>query len=171
MSQKENDSPGKTSTEEQEPVKVMLADDDSEDQELFQEALEKTGTNAEVTVVNNGQELMDNLKDPDQENPDIIFLDVNMPVKDGKKALKEIKKDDELKEIPTVILSTSDNDKDVRETFEAGANLYIRKPNSFKVFTLLLKKVFSFHWAGSLLRPVWRHFFISEKSVTDENHR
>ena len=99
MFQQENEVSSQSSGELSKPVKVILADDDAEDQELFQDALQRTGTNAEVTVVSNGQELVDNLKDPKQENPDIIFLDINMPIKDGKQALKEIKKDEELKEL------------------------------------------------------------------------
>ena len=112
-----------------------------------------------------GKELLKNLKDPEQENPDIIFLDINMPVKDGKETLKEIKKDDELKDIPAVMLSTSDHPKEVKDTFEKGASLYIAKPSSLKGFALLLKKVFSFHWAGILVRPVWNRFFMSEKNI------
>jgi CheY-like chemotaxis protein len=154
------------SNEETKPVKVILAEDDPDDQEIFQEALKQSDVNAELTIVSNGKELVDTLKDNNQENPDIIFLDLNMPVKDGKEALKEIKTDEELKEIPAVVLSTSDNPKEIKESFQAGANLYLTKPNSFKAFVLLLRKVFSFHWTRSLLRPVWSRFFFSEKNIT-----
>ena len=171
MSQKEHELIEKSSQEDVEPVKVILADDDKEDQELFEQALEKTGVETELTVVNDGQQLVENLKDPKVENPDIIFMDINMPVKDGKQALKEIKKDNELKQIPTVMLSTSGNPKEVQETFDAGASLYITKPHSFKNFILLLKKVFSFHWAGILLRPVWQRFFITEKNIKEDSDR
>jgi len=170
MSQNGNELSSQSSAEESEPVKILLAEDDKEDQELFEEAVKKTGENIELTVVANGKELVNNLKDKEQENPDIIFLDINMPVKDGRQALKEIKEDEELKEIPTVVLSTSDHAKEIQESFEAGASLYVKKPNSFRGFILLLKKVLSFHWAGKLLRPVWRHFFITEKNITEEKH-
>lgn len=168
MPQNENELIDDSSAEDSKTVKVILADDDKEDQELFEQAIDETGVNTELTVVDNGKELVDNLKDPEVENPDIIFMDINMPVKDGKQALKEIKQDEELKNIPTVMLSTSGSAKEVKETFDAGASLYIAKPNSFKSFILLLKNVFSFHWAGLLLRPVWHRFFMSEKSIRDD---
>ena len=165
MSQKEDELSPQATVEKPDPVKVTLADDDREDQQLFQEALDKTGTNAQLTVVNNGQELVNSLKDHEQEKPDIIFLDINMPLKDGKQALKEIKKDEELKEIPTVVLSTSGSATDVKETFESGASAYVKKPSSFGSLILILKKVFFFHWAGKLLKPIWDRFFISEKNI------
>jgi len=156
-------------TEKKEPVKVILADDDKDDQETFQDALNEAKIPTELTTVNNGQQLMDNLKDPSKPNPDIIFLDINMPVKSGKEALAEIKKDETLKEIPAVMLSTSENAKDVEDTFNAGANLYMRKPYSFKNFILLLKKVFSLKWAGALLKPLRKNFLMSEKNISEKD--
>ena len=150
----------------QEPVKVVLADDDKDDQEIFTEALNHADIPADVTAVDNGQELLNHLKDPAEPNPDIIFLDINMPVKNGKQVLAEIKADENLKDIPTVMLSTSENPKDVEETFNAGANLYVRKPYSFKNFVLLLKKIFTLKWAGSLLKPIRKSFFMSEKHIS-----
>lgn len=148
------------------PLKITLAEDDRDDQELFLHALKKTDANAEVTVVTNGQDLVNTLKDPKEENPDIVFVDINMPVKDGMQALQEIKKDEELKDIPAVMLSTSDNEKEVRASFESGANLYVTKPTSLKNFSHILKKIFFFHWTGELIRPIWNRFFISEKTIS-----
>jgi CheY-like chemotaxis protein len=113
-----------------EPVKVVLADDDKDDQEIFTDALTETNIPADLTMVDNGQELIDHLKDPEEPNPDIIFLDINMPGKNGKEVLAEIKRDEEIKDIPTVMLSTSEHVKDVEESFNAGANLYVQKPYS-----------------------------------------
>ncbi len=148
-----------------EPVKVLLADDDKDDQQLFTAAIEEAMVNAEVTTVDNGRDLMDKLKDPEEPNPDIIFLDVNMPVKDGKEALAEIKKDETLKDIPTVMLSTSDSPKDVEETFKQGANLYVKKPNSFNSLILILKNIFKLHWAKALLKPVRQSFLVTEQNI------
>ncbi len=150
-----------------EPVKVVLADDDKDDQEIFKDALTETKIPAEVTTVDNGQELMNHLKDPETPEPEIIFLDINMPVKNGKDTLAEIKKDEELKDIPTVMISTSDNPKDVEDSFNSGANLYVRKPFSFKNFILILKKVFMLKWAGILLKPFKRSFYISENNISE----
>lgn len=151
------------------PVKVMLADDDKDDQEVFHDALQETDVPAELTIVDNGQELLDKLKDPSEPNPDIIFLDINMPVKNGLECLEEIKKDETLKDIPAVILSTSDNAKDVEQTFNAGANLYVPKPFSFRNMVLLLKKVFMLKWAGDLFKPLRKTFLMSEKNLSDNN--
>jgi len=153
--------------ENKEPVKVLLAENDKDDQEIFHEALTEANIPADLITVDNGQELMDNLKDPSEPNPDIIFLDINMPVKNGKECLAEIKSDETLKEIPTVMLSTSENVKDVEDSFNTGANLYVRKPFSFKSFILLLKKIFLLKWAGVLLKPVRKTFFMSEKNISE----
>ncbi len=151
-----------------EPVKVILADDDKDDQELFEEALAKTDIPSELTTFSNGKDLMDNLKDPNEANPDIIFIDINMPLKNGKEALAEIKADEDLKDIPTVILSTSKTEKDVEETFQAGASLYVPKPNSFNTFIVLLQKIFLAPAFSKTLRAACSAFFnfLSSASVS-----
>lgn len=154
---------------EKEPLKIILAEDDKDDQELFTEALSETKVPSEVITVENGEELINTLKDEDESKPDIIFIDINMPIKGGKEALAEIKSDQELKEIPAVMLSTSDHPKDIEETFNNGANLYIQKPNSFNVFILILKKVFILHWTKALLNPVKNIFFVSEKNISQKD--
>lgn len=160
------ENPDAESPKEKEPVKILLAEDDTEDQELFIDALDEAQIASEVTTVENGQELLDTLRDESQSDPDIVFIDVNMPVKGGKKALEEIKKDDELRGIPTVMLSTWDHPSDIEDTFAKGADLYVQKPNSFNAFVLLLKKVFFLHWTRALLDPVKKLFFVSEKNIS-----
>ena len=103
--------------DEKEPVKIILAEDDTEDQELFLDALEEAEVPSEVTTVENGQELLDTLRDESKPNPDMIFIDINMPVKGGRQALAEIKGDKELRDIPTVMLSTWDHPSDIEDTF------------------------------------------------------
>ncbi len=149
-----------------EPLKIILAEDDTEDQELFLDALEQAQVPSEVTTVENGLQLLDNLRDESQPNPDVIFIDVSMPVKGGIKALEEIKKDEELREIPAVMLSTWDHPADIEDAFEKGADLYVQKPSSFAGFVLVLRKVFLLHWAKALLSPVKKLFFVSEKNVS-----
>ncbi len=153
----------------EDPVKVVLADDDKDDQEIFQDALTETNIPVALATVDSGQELMDHLKDPTEPNPDIIFLDVNMPVKNGKEVLAEIKSDETLNEIPIVMLSTSGHVKDVEDTFTAGANLYVQKPGSFTSLIILLKKIFTLKWAGVLMNPVRKTFLMSEKNVAHED--
>ena len=155
--------------EKKETVKVVLADDDKDDQEVFRDALTETKIPADLTTVDNGKELIDHLKDPAVPNPDIIFLDINMPVKDGKESLAEIKNDETLKDIPTVMFSTSDNTKDVDDTFNAGANLYVRKPFSFRNLIVILEKIFMMKWAGTLLKPLRKTFFMSERNISERD--
>ena len=151
-----------------EPVKIILAEDDKDDQELFKEALNATKIPSEVTTVDNGEKLVNTLKDPAEPKPDIVFIDINMPVKGGKEALEEIKSDQKLKEIPAVMLSTSDHPNDIEDTFNKGANLYVQKPNSFSGFILILKKIFLLHWTKALLNPVKNIFFVSEKNISQD---
>lgn len=92
-----------------------------------------------------------------------------MPVKGGKEALAEIRSDQELNEIPAVMTSTSNHPKDIEETFNKGANLYIQKPSSFTGFILILKKVFILHWTKALINPVKNIFFVSEKNISHKD--
>jgi CheY-like chemotaxis protein len=149
------------------PVKITLADHDKVDIENFQEAIEKAHVNADVTIVDNGQELMDNLQDATQPNPDIIFLDMDMPLKDGKECLKEMQNDEGLKDIPTVIYSASNSEKDIDDAFKSGANLYLPKPVFFRNLVRLIKKIFMINWKQTLLNPLRENFLLSEESVSD----
>ncbi|MFD2940353.1 MULTISPECIES: response regulator [Flavobacterium] len=164
-----SETPSGENLNEKEPVKIILAEDDKDDQELFIDALDEADIPSEVTAVENGQQLVNTLRDKSQPDPDIIFIDVNMPVKGGKQALKEIKGDKELRDIPAVMLSTWNHPSDIEDTFEKGADLYVQKPNSFAGFVLLLKKVFLLHWAKALLRPVISLFFVSEKNISQRD--
>ncbi|PXY46847.1 response regulator [Flavobacterium hydrophilum] len=164
-----SENPSAENLNEKEPVKIILAEDDKDDQELFIDALDEADIPSDVTTVENGQQLVDALKDKSQPDPDIIFIDINMPVKGGKQALEEIKGDKDLRDIPAVMLSTWDHPADIEDTFDKGANLYVQKPNSFAGFVLLLKKVFLLHWAKALLRPVISLFFVSEKNISQRD--
>jgi len=113
--------------------------------------------------------LVSTLKDPAEPKPDIVFIDINMPVKGGKQALEEIKSDEKLKEIPAVMLSTSNHPNEIEETFNKGANLFVQKPSSFSGFILILKKVFILHWTKALVNPVKNIFFVSEKNISQQD--
>jgi CheY-like chemotaxis protein len=169
MISSENSAETTKDLKEKEPVKIILAEDDKDDQELFKEALDATKIPSDVITVENGEELVNTLKDESEPKPDIIFIDINMPIKGGKEALAEIKSDQELKEIPAVMLSTSNHPKDIEDTFNKGASLYIQKPNSFTGFILILKKVFFLHWTKALRNPVKNIFFVSEKNISQED--
>jgi CheY-like chemotaxis protein len=123
-------------------MRILYADDDIDDCELVVEALEKIDPGIECTMVNDGQQAL-SLLTTDAELPDYIFLDVNMPVMDGKHCLIELKKDDRLKGIPVVIYSTSENESEIKELYAIGAQEYLKKPNSFNDLCFSLKTVIS----------------------------
>lgn len=125
---------------ENEPLHILLADDDESDRFLFTEAFSELKIKTIVHTVKNGIELMEWLNSKKNRLPHLLFLDLNMPKKNGLECLKEIKNDGRLKDISIAIYSTSDNEKDMEETFINGANVYIAKPNNFNVLKQVLEK-------------------------------
>ena len=119
------------------PITILIAEDDPDDQLLTREALAESRVANDVRFVNDGQELLDYLRQADRfaqppaPRPDLILLDLNMPRKDGREALAEIKADEELRSIPVVILTTSKADEEVQRAYNLGANSFIVKPVSF----------------------------------------
>jgi CheY-like chemotaxis protein len=121
------------------PIAILMADDDEEDCELTREALQDARLGNSMKFVHDGQELVDYLKrggryaDPDADapRPGIILLDLNMPKKDGREALAEIKADESLRRIPIVVLTTSKDEEDVLRTYDLGASSFITKPVTF----------------------------------------
>jgi CheY-like chemotaxis protein len=118
---------------------ILMADDDQDDRELTQDALKGTSLTNEVRFAVDGQDLMDYLRragcyaDPlvDAPRPGIILLDLNMPKKDGREALAEIKSDEALRQIPVVVLTTSNDEADIFHTYDLGVNSFITKPVTF----------------------------------------
>lgn len=106
---------------------VYYADDDPDDRFLFQEVLSEIDTSLQLTLVDSGHALLDTLCTK-STLPDVVFLDWNMPVKNGLQCLLEIKQNQRLKTIPVVIISTSSENSISRETLEGGAFRYIQKP-------------------------------------------
>lgn len=125
---------------ENKPLHILLADDDESDRLLFTQALAELKINTIVNTVKNGIELMEWLNMGNTLVPDLLFLDLNMPRKNGLECLKEIKSNEKLKDISIAIYSTSDNAKDMDETFRNGANVYITKPSDFKLLKKVLEK-------------------------------
>lgn len=116
---------------------ILLVEDNQDDILLTQLGLKEAGLNANLTILNNGktavQYLQCILKDG-KELPDLILLDINLPVMNGFEALKEIKSIKKMKDIPMVIFTSSDSQSDMRYGYENGADLYIRKPNNLNGF-------------------------------------
>jgi CheY-like chemotaxis protein len=120
-------------------ITILMADDDEEDRELTRDALKASHLANRIRFVSDGQELMDYLRhdgsyggDADgSPRPGIILLDLNMPKKDGREALAEIKADESLRQIPVVVLTTSSDEADVIRSYDLGVNSFITKPVTF----------------------------------------
>ena len=126
-------------TRKGEPITILIADDDREDCVLAQEAMEESRLANDMRFVEDGEELMDYLhrrgsyeQPAESPRPGLILLDLNMPKKDGREALKEIKADPRLRSIPVVVLTTSQAEEDIYRTYEMGVNSFIIKPVSFE---------------------------------------
>ena len=124
---------------------IFLADDDADDREFFEEALKELNIAAELTTAENGLALMTTLAAVVMEPPPphVIFLDLNMPYKNGFECLKEIRETPKFRGIPIVILSTSAQVKAVETTYALGANCYVCKPTSHELLKKTISKVLS----------------------------
>ena len=121
------------------PIEILMADDDPEDRLLVLDAWEESRVVNSLSFVEDGEELMDYLYRQGKYDslngkplPDLILLDLNMPKKDGREALKEIKADPKLRRIPVVVLTTSKEEADILKTYDLGANSFIKKPVTFE---------------------------------------
>ncbi len=127
-------------------ISILMADDDEDDRQLAKEALEESRLANELRFVVDGEELMDYLHHRGKYSdhalsprPGIILLDLNMPRKDGREALKEIKSDPELRRIPVVVLTTSDAEEDIIRSYDLGVNSFIKKPVTFQGMVEIMK--------------------------------
>jgi len=119
---------------------ILLIDDDEDDQEIFITALEKVDLSISCITLDNAREALQ-LLNTGKINPELIFLDLNMPVMSGQQFLHEIKKDLELSTIPVVILSTSSHVSTIRQVKESGAQDFYSKPDKFEDMINILKSV------------------------------
>ncbi len=129
-------------------IVILMADDDEDDQLMARDAFETNRLHNVLYFVKDGIELMDylrrqgNFSDPStSQRPGLILLDLNMPLMDGREALKEIKSDPELHSIPIVVLTTSSAEEDIIKTYEYGVNSFITKPVTFQGLVEAIKQI------------------------------
>jgi len=125
---------------------ILLADDDSDDREMTRKALEKNDLASQFYTVGDGEDLLDFLNHRGKfrppvlsPTPDLILLDLNMPKKDGREALAEIKTDPALRRIPIVVLTTSTAEQDIARSYDLGSNSFISKPVSLSKLADVMK--------------------------------
>jgi CheY-like chemotaxis protein len=136
-----------------------MADDDADDRLLARDAFHECQLDRELEFVENGEELMDYLRHhgkyaarPDERLPGLILLDLNMPRKDGREALQEIKSDPELRRIPVVIFTTSRADTDIGRVYDLGANSFITKPVAFDALVDVMRALGQY-WINTVELP------------------
>ena len=127
-------------------IHIILADDDEDDRLFFTDAFDELKINTKVNTFEDGVELMRYLNKSDAILPNVLFLDLNMPKKSGIDCLVEIKASDKMSGIAIVIYSTSASEEDIEKTFVLGANIYIKKPDSFIKLKKMLSEVVSINW-------------------------
>lgn len=132
-------------TTAKDPIVILMADDDDDDFMLTQKALKESKLLNTLIRVKDGEELLDYLKgrgdyaETDNVRPGVILLDLNMPRKDGREALREIKSDENLRDIPVVVFTTSKAEEDIYRSYQLGVNSFITKPVTFENLIAVMK--------------------------------
>lgn len=137
------------------PERVVVADDDQSAVDLLREAFERSSLGCEIDAVFSGQQLLDYLRNENTmagDRPCLILLDLNMPGKDGRQTLAEIKTDPSLKDIPIIIMTSSELEGDIERSYQQGVNAYLRKPNVFADLVKMTSAIKEF-WFGCATLP------------------
>ncbi len=137
------------------PAKVVVADDDQSAVELLREAFERSAFSCQLEAVCSGQQLLDYLRNQDgkeDERPSLILLDLNMPGKDGRQTLTEIKADPDLKDIPIIVMTSSEMEEDIERSYRSGVNAYLKKPSVFADLVRMTTAIKEF-WFGCATLP------------------
>ena len=134
---------------------IYLADDDADDCLLFEDALREVCETTELVTANDGVELIDLMEKTVPPSPDVIFLDLNMPRKNGFECLELIRKTKKWKDIPVVIFSTTGQEDMIKKVHEQGANYFMRKPGSFPKLKQAIKQILDIDWTKHSWIPVF----------------
>lgn len=141
-------------------INLLLADDDSDDRLFFKEALEELRLSVTLSSVQDGEQLMDFLSTNSGHLPSVLFLDLNMPRKNGFECLTEIKKDSLLKDLPVVVFSTSFDPETINHLYENGAQYYIRKPAEFSKLKTVINDAIRLSTLTDALQPSIENFVL-----------
>ncbi len=130
------------------PIEVLLVEDDPGDVLLIREAFEYNKVHNNLNVVSDGEQALDYLRrqgaHAEAIRPDLVLLDLNLPRKDGREVLAEVKQDEDLRTIPVVILTTSEAEEDVLKSYQLHANAYVTKPVDFERFVSIVRQIDDF---------------------------
>lgn len=144
------------------PLNILLADDDTDDCSFFKEAVEELLLSTQLTAVNDGEQLMQLLTNETNELPDVLFLDLNMPRKNGFECLSEIKGNQKLRQLPVIIFSTSFEQEVVNLLYKNGAQYFIRKPSEFSQFKKIIHQTFiTLIIPQNILQPTRENFVLT----------
>ncbi|HEX2356793.1 MAG TPA: response regulator [Micromonosporaceae bacterium] len=139
------------------PIEVLLVEDDPGDVLMTREAFEEHKVRNRLTVLTDGAQALDYLhrrgEYADADLPDLILLDLNLPKRDGREVLAEIKQNEELRQIPVVVLTTSDADEDILRSYKLHANAYVTKPVDFDRFIAVVRHIDDFFVSVVKLPP------------------
>ena len=142
-------------------LNILLADDDTDDCIFFKEALDELLLSTHLTVVHDGEQLMQQLINETNEFPDVLFLDLNMPRKNGFECLSEIKLSKKLNQLPVIIFSTSFEQEVVNQLYQNGAQYFIRKPSEFSQFKKIIQHSLALIAQENILQPTRENFVIT----------
>ena len=149
-------------------LNILLADDDTDDCIFFKEALDDLVIKTNLTTVHDGEQLMIYLAETSRELIDVLFLDINMPRKNGFECLTEIKQNEKLKDLPVIIFSTSYEQEVVNSLYESGAHYFIRKPSDFSQFTTIIYHTLLLIVQDQIVQPSRANFVLTvDNSLMD----
>jgi CheY-like chemotaxis protein len=142
-------------------IVVLMAEDDEEDRMMVRDAMAEAAAGVDLRYVENGEELLDYLRNHgrwagvDAPTPGLVLLDLNMPRKDGREALREMKADPALRALPVIILTTSREEDEVARGYNLGANSFVQKPVTFDGLVTLMRTI-GLYWFDTVQLPRWR---------------
>ena len=136
---------------------VIVAEDDHDDLLFFEMAVKETEVPVFIRHANNGEVLFVLLK---EKIPELLFLDIHMPCKDGMSCIREIRQSKEYDHLPVIMYTSETFGKTIEDCYRTGANFYLMKPDSFEQLKVNLKKIFSLDWKATMHYPAMSHFVL-----------